>query len=723
MHKHVRTLLFSAIACSIALSINGCSLSTKKYSSAQETSGFLKNYQQLQTMPGQNNTRYYEKPNATWSQYKRIMIDPVRILSNQSHDKKTMSLRDRQMLARYFEIAMQNAVGLRYRIVQKPGPGVIRVRAAVTDAKSARSWFGSGLVSMEGEILDSTDNSRLIAIVDTKSAGVSGWDDMAKGYDRWAEQLLMVLERKLGDISDSDNLAIEESITTKEQQIKKLLQQASAALRANRLTTPVGMSAMDHYSTILSMDSMHQAALNGMEDIVKKYVFWGERAINDGRRARAWHYLDKARGILEDHEAVRRLENALYHPTAFSSPTPPSPVSVAPIITAAAIVTDAVDSDLIDETTQNNSLRDPKPAKIVADDTTFALTINTTPETATVSLLNTDIAYTPGVTLEAGTYEFEVSADGFESERQAVTLSTQDQSLTVQLLSEPKAFDPWLNSPASQITWQDPQRPFILGLESHGDNAQIVEAAKKRVIEAGFQIAGEYSPYDKTHVVVVTSDTLKQHAAKSEMGGYGAALRIAISTVGEIVQISYTNPVYMHHMYRLSGDILPTAKKLANALGGKKSFGSDDGIKSNDLRDWHYMFGMPYFDDPVKLSKSGSHQEAVRQIEQSLAKKTGGVSQVFKIDIPGKDETVFGVALTKGDGADHTVMQSIDSDSLKHAAHLPYEILVSGNKTYILNGKFRIAASFPDLTMGQFASIKDAPGDIEDALEDIAKGK
>jgi len=633
MRKHVRTLLFSALACSIALGINGCSLSSKKQSTSQEASGFLKDYQQLQAMPGQNNTRYYEKPNTTWSQYKRIMIDPVRILSNQSHDKKTMSLRDRQMLARYFEIAMQNAVGMRYRIVQKPGPGVIRVRTAVTDAKSARSWFGSGQVSMEGEILDSTDNSRLIAIVDTKSAGVSGWDDMAKGYDRWAEQLLMVLERKLGDIAHDDSLASAEPLDNKTQQITKLLQQAAAALRANRLTTPIGMSAMDYYSTILSIEGTHQASLDGLENIVKKYVSWGERAINDGRRARAWHYLDKARGILEDHEAVRRLENALYHPTTTTAITAASttPVATAIITTAAIVTSNSLDSALID----TNDVSDDTAAEVTPD-TTLSLTINTVPEMATISLLNTDVAYTPGVQLDAGTYEFEVSADGFETERQAVTLSTQDQSLTITLLSEPKAFDPWLNAPASQLTWKDPQRPFILGLESHGDQAQIVAAVKKRATDAGFQIIGEYTPYDKTQIVVITSDALKNHAAKSDMGGYGAALRISISTVGESVQISYTNPVYMHHMYRLSGDILPIAKKLAKALGGQKAFGSTKGITSNDLRDWHYMFGMPYFDDPVKLSKSGSHQSAVQHIERSLAKKTGGVSQVFKIDLPGK---------------------------------------------------------------------------------------
>ncbi|WP_198264940.1 hypothetical protein [sulfur-oxidizing endosymbiont of Gigantopelta aegis] len=42
----------------------------------------------------------------------------------------------------------------------------------------------------------------------------------------------------------------------------------------------------------------------------------------------------------------------------------------------------------------------------------------------------------------------------------------------------------------------------------------------------------------------------------------------------------------------------------------------------------------------------------------------------------GKEETVFGVAITKGAGADRTVMGNIDVASVKHSAHLPYEILL-----------------------------------------------
>jgi hypothetical protein len=57
----------------------------------------------------------------------------------------------------------------------------------------------------------------------------------------------------------------------------------------------------------------------------------------------------------------------------------------------------------------------------------------------------------------------------------------------------------------------------------------------------------------------------------------------------------------------------------------------------------------------------------------------------------------------------------------KHTAYLPYEIYISDNKAYILNGKFRIAISFPDLSMGQFMKIKNAPKNIKKSIIELLK--
>jgi hypothetical protein len=75
---------------------------------------------------------------------------------------------------------------------------------------------------------------------------------------------------------------------------------------------------------------------------------------------------------------------------------------------------------------------------------------------------------------------------------------------------------------------------------------------------------------------------------------------------------------------------------------------------------------------------------------------------------------------------DKYIMSEIDFKDVKSAAHLPYEILVSGNKAYALYARFRIAASFPDLSMmgsNSFMRIMDSPEAIRKALTLAAGGK
>jgi len=61
-------------------------------------------------------------------------------------------------------------------------------------------------------------------------------------------------------------------------------------------------------------------------------------------------------------------------------------------------------------------------------------------------------------------------------------------------------------------------------------------------------------------------------------------------------------------------------------------------------------------------------------------------------------------------------MPIIDIDNPKHTAFLPYEILVMNGEVHMLHGRYRIALSFPDLTMGTFTKIMSTPGDIENAF-------
>lgn len=272
-------------------------------------------------------------------------------------------------------------------------------------------------------------------------------------------------------------------------------------------------------------------------------------------------------------------------------------------------------------------------------------------------------------------------------------------------------------------------RPFVLASNGPGDIAAKVDEVKS-ALKKDFEIAGEYSPYENAHVIVVTNDELRKAAASVDHGGYAAGQRVSVTAAGGNVQVAYTNPVYMSYAYRLSDSLGGVAKKFEAALGRMQEFGAN-GLTQKALRNYHYAFGMEYFTDPYELADYASHEQAVAAVEKALAAHKGGATKVYRIDIPGKQETVFGVGLRAGpDGDkymdDRFIMSVIDFKDLKQTAHLPYEILVSGKSVYALHARFRIAISFPDLKMmgeNSFLKIMPTPDALGKSLTLSAGGK
>lgn len=272
-------------------------------------------------------------------------------------------------------------------------------------------------------------------------------------------------------------------------------------------------------------------------------------------------------------------------------------------------------------------------------------------------------------------------------------------------------------------------KPFVLASRSAGDQAQKVEATKAALAKAGFTVAGSYSPYANTTVIGITNDELRGTAAKSEHGGYGAAMRVAVVKVKDEVQVSYTNPTYWAAVYRMGGDLKDTSSKLQAALGKIEDFGAK-GLTAEQLRKYHYAFGMEYFNEDNTFVSYPSHEEAVKAVEAGLAAGKQGVTKVYRVDVAGKKEVLFGVAM-KGTPEskqmdDAYLMSEIDFKDVKSAAHLPYDILVSDKTVFAQYARFRIAVSFPDLSMmgaNSFMNIMKSPEAIREALSLTVGGK
>ena len=136
----------------------------------------------------------------------------------------------------------------------------------------------------------------------------------------------------------------------------------------------------------------------------------------------------------------------------------------------------------------------------------------------------------------------------------------------------------------SSLAWANESlKPYILVSNEAGDFSAVVDSTKNKLTEGGFTIAGEYAPYDGAHAIVVTSDELQAAASKSEFGGYGAVIRVAVTKNGDNVEVAYSNPVYWSNAYLLASDGSAIAEKMTAARGKGEPFGSAEGLTAKQL--------------------------------------------------------------------------------------------------------------------------------------------
>lgn len=277
-------------------------------------------------------------------------------------------------------------------------------------------------------------------------------------------------------------------------------------------------------------------------------------------------------------------------------------------------------------------------------------------------------------------------------------------------------------------------KPYIVGFETSESVSATQEKVVAQLEQNGIKVVGKYQPAnDKNRAIIVISSSELESAIKKIGGltGFAATLRVGITNENGKTLVSYTNPIYWGNAYfradydKVSSNYsainehLEKAMKTSGEFSGK-AFGSKQGLVAKDIRKYHYMMAMPYFEDVVELGQFESNAKAVAKIDANIKKGIPNVKLVSKITIPGKELTLYNFALS-GEKGESKFLPIIDISQPKHTAFLPYEVLVSGNSVLMLHGRYRIAVSFPDLTMGTFTKIMSTPGDIEDLLKQVVK--
>jgi hypothetical protein len=278
---------------------------------------------------------------------------------------------------------------------------------------------------------------------------------------------------------------------------------------------------------------------------------------------------------------------------------------------------------------------------------------------------------------------------------------------------------------AAETTYQ----PFVLASINDAGLDEQTETTILALEQAGFTVAGQYSPLENANVIVVSSPNLQAVAALSDHGGYGAGQRVSVALRDGKTEVAFINPLYIQYAYRMGGDLQSVYDQLSQALGNKEAFGAEKKMTAKKLGKYHYMMAMQRFDDPSELGSFESHEAAIAAVENGLAVNGDPLTLFYRIDLPGKDQVVFGVGMKATSDEKDEIdidaahqMAIVDFEGHSKAAYFPYEVLVNGNEVEALHMRFRMAVHFPDLSMmgaHGFTKLMASPGATEDALEDM----
>ncbi len=174
--------------------------------------GFLSDYSKLEQVSA-TSYRYIATGNRL-KQYSKFLVDPVvldwhegsRIPGQLEAGKVTQA--EMVELGNYLHRAVVSSLAERYPIVQQAGPGVAKVRVALTDVQSAtprlgdnpRVGAGTGQAAMEAEVLDSVTGEQIGAIMEISRGGSYGlriledWSQPKAVMKQWARRFRRYLD-------------------------------------------------------------------------------------------------------------------------------------------------------------------------------------------------------------------------------------------------------------------------------------------------------------------------------------------------------------------------------------------------------------------------------------------------------------------------------------------------------------------------------------------------
>ncbi len=210
---------FSAIAL--------CGCSTTRQGRSVETSGFFEDYSIFEESGSGEAQLVYVNPEVDFTAYDKVLVDSILIIVAEDSALEKLDKEETLSLAACFHDAIVQELSQDYVIVREAGPGVLRLRAAITEARGSKVVLDAatalipqtrlltsgiqlaadtstavGKARAEAELLDSVTGERLLAGVDERSGtkalrgSLKQWGDVKDAYQLWARRMRERLERE-----------------------------------------------------------------------------------------------------------------------------------------------------------------------------------------------------------------------------------------------------------------------------------------------------------------------------------------------------------------------------------------------------------------------------------------------------------------------------------------------------------------------------------------------
>jgi hypothetical protein len=191
-----RTTLLTVLGLGLMIMFCGCA------AKMGDRTGFLSDYSKLKPYSDTS----YRHVGSNWERYSKFIIDPVETHFHTGSKASDIPQQQLEDLCNYFHTALVNAVSEHYPIAYWPGPGIGRIRIAITDLKKSKvlqnihpasKLMGSGLggASAEIELVDSETGLQISAAIESQLGnrfsldGVSSWGDAKAVMDTWAKRV------------------------------------------------------------------------------------------------------------------------------------------------------------------------------------------------------------------------------------------------------------------------------------------------------------------------------------------------------------------------------------------------------------------------------------------------------------------------------------------------------------------------------------------------------